>query len=1371
MPFTTESGTIIEVLRGPRAVYRVRLASGREVYVGNDQVVPLRVTLLPVHEILWVTYNDQGKVTSAQWKDSISGRVVGMEGYGPRLEYSVQLLNGATLLISRQAIDPHPDRTVVLGAELEVSLVEGRVKRARLLLERLAVEVLSVDLGKGTALVRGRQGDRYMVRMRVEDLRQVAAGAQLLMEIHYSETGERRIVLERAGGVQERQAPSARPLEPPPVGAPPTARPTTPLAEAQIAGIDPLYLAERRREHHRPEIMSFLEEHSRDGLVEWYRMRESIQARYSQPSQPLPNWLEVILQQAEPNFKGFYLHQALALDAIRAGRHLVIVTQTASGKTLSYNPAIFERLSQEPGAHALYLFPLNALMTDQKEKIDVLCKLFEARGMRVSAEHLRGGMGADRQEIARRCPNILATNPEMLSVVLNEASRWATFFRGLRYIVVDEVHSYRGIFGVHMSGLLRRLLLAARRFGAQPQLVLCSATVSNPLDLAERLTSLPRDSFTLIAEKEDGSRQDCKHWAVLNPEWGASRSRYDHYLDVAAQVFIELISGRRTRGSAATRGDPGGLNTILFARSIRDVNRLYRLVNENLRQRDPALLRRVKSYVSAELSVADKREIYEGLRSGQMVGVISTNALEAGIDIGRLDACIIAGFPFSVMRMRQMSGRVGRQNEGLVLFVPYPLSGLDGYYHDHPELLLSQPPEEFVVDPENPYVARKHINAAAYALGGLESSTLRSLWGARGETIAQQAVSDGVMRRSNGRYFGTRRDYANLQDVYAVHSLRSNNQRPYAICLDKPEEAAACQLKAECFSQQRRACPRQVNVLDQMYVYRDCHPGAVYEANGRLYKVVGFDDANRSVRVKELPDDHSERTFVDEEVMVAVNGEPQARKTLRPGVELLWGDVTVTRLFTGYRVQTLIPARVCRRCRKEFGAEVLACPTCGRMTAMSYGYSKAERQEFPGEYRRGFEVTLKTVACWLSVDPALEQELMPASPCKLPGETNRVQSWLKTPLDLKKVKLQVNEQKLLEDYHRQSGDEVRSLRLDRQEMALFPGLYGQCLLHTLRASLGESQSLDVFQQATGYPVTDELRHVCRKCQSSVLMEALHTLEHAILLRYPSVALGDLTDLGSFSTLGHAGVGLPAVFWFDDYEGGLGAAEKIYERFVDILGAAAAAAQTCACTSLEGCPRCTHLGGCFSGNDALSKPAFLALAAWITGQPYSPGSRPFIYHRKRAADFSRAYRENEWARARHGLGEEAPSVGTAPTPAAHQILRIQPRVHESVARKAFEMRSQEIAQEVPPVSAVDLTHAYRQVLGGPLSQDWDMHRSLTPYQVLEVLPSASLKMIQQIYRVIALQVHPDAHPDRAAWATEMMKIVNAAYDAIQSDKKS
>jgi DEAD/DEAH box helicase domain-containing protein len=1426
----TEVGEVTAVSKeGHSFSYKVRVPSVGIVVVAHAQVTPVRVPALEKGARLRVTH-DLGRVQLASTDLSLTvlGRVRGIQRSPVGTSYRVEMDQGAPVQIHRDRIARHPEqRPLLVGAVLEVAFEDKSVRGARLVSEKERGTLARIDLHASTAQVIGESKERYTVRLPADVLQHLTVGEPLLIEIHYEPGGERKVVLERSsqpsavssqpeGRSSQRSAVSSQPegrsYQPSAVSSQPERADSRELIadSSVLLGIDPAELARLKREgKHRYEIVSWLEQHAKDGLVEWYRLREGAPAQFAAPARPLDPLVQQAVRTTQPGFAGFFRHQAGALDAIRAGRSLVIVTQTASGKTLSYNPALFEHLLQNPSGHVLYVFPLNALMMDQKEKIDDLRRaLVGSSGtLGISAEILVGGLGTERRnEIARSSPNILATNPEMLSVMLSESqSKWRGFFSGLQYIVLDEVHTYRGMFGVHMSSLMRRLLLAARRCGADPRFILCSATVSNPLDLATRLTSLPTDQFDLLDEQQDGSQQRDKHWTVLNPDWGTRKALYASYQEVAAAVFCELLTRKNERGVFSP------LNTILFCRSIREVNRVSRLVRQRLERSAPALRDKVKTYISAELTIDAKREIYDGLRSGRYLGVISTNALEAGIDIGGLDACIIAGFPFSVMALRQMAGRVGRKDEGLVCYIPYPLSSLDDYYRDHPDLLLHQPPEVFVVDPENPYISRKHINAAALENGGLSASDLAGLWGERANAIAIQAEKDGAMRRNGARWMGTRRSYTDPTDLYAVQSLRSNAQQPYAVCLD---DGQPCDLSPACFDPAHRRCPRRVTALDRSYVYRDCHPGAVFEAaDGKLYRVTQFDDAAHVVRVSELPDDTLERTHVEEDLHVEMSGTARAVKKLAPGIELAWGDVTVRRLFTGYFTYRLVSARRCRRCRREYDETIDTCPTCGHPTEASSTRSRSERKDFPPEYPLGFSITLKTSACWLSIQPGLEDQLQAASTCKLPGEQNRVLAWLRKPLDLEhlpaRLRLTPEEKQAIQDYHRRASEALKSARPSSQETVLFLGVYGQCVMGELRSLqlsvnsscqpsavssqpdkdgdrssadrdgreradsrklTAESRSLEIFQALTGYPVTEDLRHVCRKCMTSTLFPAMHTLEHAVDARYPSVALGDRSDLGAYTTLGHAGTGAPTVFWFDNYEGGLGAAEKVFEQFTRLLETGLEVLQTCSCATLEGCPRCTYVPDCSEGNEELNKLAGRALIDLILHgktDAVIQSPRAFLYRKKRSVDFDREYQDNEFVREDHGYGSEAPAGPTQTQKKVdpYLLLRLQPRVHELVVQRAYEARSHEIDEEVPPVSAADLNAAYRQALSGKLLQEWKLEPGQTPYETLEVLPEASLKMIQQIYRAIALQVHPDANPGRTAWANEMMKRLNAAYGEI------
>lgn len=1147
-------------------------------------------------------------------------------------------------------------------------------------------------------------------------------------------------------------------------------------AEGNRVGVDREYYYWRQQENHRYEIMAFLRKHlgnqdvDDDHLIEWYQMRQGRVARHTEPEKPLMDSIQQALRQTDERYQKLFHHQAQALNAIRNGKNVVVITQTASGKTLCYNPAIFEHfITSDPSAHALYLFPLNALLMDQKEKIDQLAQSLSTQGLNISSGLLIGGLGtAARREMAAHPPHIIAANPELFAVMLNERNYWAGFFASLRYVVVDEVHTYRGVFGMHLGGLLRRLLLVTQRNHRVPQFILSSATICNPMDLVTRLTSLPAECFCLLDEKSDGSFQANKHWIVADPNFHPGRNSYDSYLNTAAHVMVELLSSKDERG----KNSP--LNTILFAKTIRDVKKLYTLVQDELNKTRPDLALKVKHYTSADLRADEKREIYEGLKSGKLVGVISTNALEAGIDIGKLDACIIAGFPFWVMRMRQMAGRVGRHQEGLVAFIPQGGKTLDEYYRQNPDLLLTQPPEAFVVDVENPSIACKHINAAALGLDGITDEEL-SIFGRKAKETAQKAISLSVMKKHSNTFYGTRRDFTNLADPYVIQGLRSNQPNPYAICLE-----AKCTPGSNCINNNGNSkvrCPNQVTILDQPYLYRDCHPGAVYESmDGELFKVLSLDDMRKVARVKLVPRSSMDRTYVEQDVEITIIGKPSRHRSLSDGANLYQGTVKITRSFTGFYTYTLIPRRRCRKCGQNHPADVDICPKCRARTFLFHDHSRPERRDFPEPYnQKGFQIVLDTRACWLTVPAQAENALEEASPCKLPGASNRL---LKAIHQTKSVQslakwLSSHELQLMEVYIQRAKQVLESVPKDPQKPVetVFPGVYQHCLLHCLRQKLSESRALEIYARFTGYPVTDDLRHICRKCQSSSLFAGMHTLEHTILLRYPSVALGDQTDLESHTTLGHSQTGSPTIFWYDTYAGGMGASEKVFEQLDSLLSNSERTITSCTCTSLEGCPNCTHLGSCDSNNEALTKPGGLMLSAYLQGKKYSLPFLPFLYDARRyQKEFNDQSSRNERASHDHGIGDEAPDSEYRPPFDPYSILRVQKAVHDPVLNKAYEIRSREIMKEVPPVSALELNNAYQQVFTEERPQEWNIPPSVNPYQILEVTEKASLPMVSQIYRVFARYFHPDVSQLPHEQATLMMQRVNAAYDQIRESRQ-
>ena len=1233
--------------------------------------------------------------------------------------YRVRLENSVSLKVLHTQIRPRPDKLLGVGDRLSVFEMGGLAKWASLEVgdsdtvvrqqaaesELLGCKVIEINKIKAIISFQDERGKTIQMRFAPNHniWMQIRVGLQVNIEIRRTPEGDARYFVSIPDSWATQNEKDAQQHDTRERRADEKARSTRESqqedgqkdsANASQVGIDLQYFYERQREGHRYEIMAFLAEHLHDDVIEWYQMGPKKDAQVGFPAKPLHPVIERAVKSVDVNFQQLFHHQARALDFIRVDRNLIVVTQTASGKTLCYNPAVFEHfIASDPSAHALYIFPLNALLMDQKEKLDSLQKSLASQGVTIKEEFLLGGLGTEkRREIAQKNPHILVINPELLSWILQEPEYWRNFFSRLKYVVIDEVHTYRGILGLHMAGIIRRLLLQSWRLGAEPRFILSSATVSNPLNLATRITSLPESSFGLLKEDDDGSRQANKHWVVVNPDAYAGGDFYDNYLTTAALTLLELLNSRDQTGK------PAPLNTIIFARTIQDVNKIHKIALDNLGNH-PHLKGRIRKYISAELSANDKREIYDGLKSGELLGVISTNALGAGIDIGKLDACIIAGFPFSVMDMRQMAGRVGRRDEGLVAFVPRPSSAVDQYYRSDPELLLKQPPEEFAVDPTNPYISRKHINAAAYSLGGISQQEL-GIFGARATETVQQAIKDGAMRKNGDTYQGTKRDFNNKSDIYAISNIRSQAQIPYAVCKFKGE----CEFALGCMNNGNKGkCEFNVAILDQQYAYRDCHPGAVYIApDGYPYRSRILDDRLRVIKVEPIQVETLERTFVEGDVTIKILGEPIARKTLPGGAELLVGEVRVTRSFTGYYTYDQVPKSYCRRCRKEYEPTISSCPSCRRKTSRSYGQSKPKRQDFPKPHdEKGFHISLTTMACWLKVPAEMEASLYPASPCKLPGEQNAVAHFLRQPLVMEKLvkslRLTAEEQSQIHAYHEYAGDSLRKRPRNAQETLLFPGVYGQCLMSSLRSHFQESRSLEIFQGSTAYPVTDDLKHVCRKCQTSVLMQALHTLEHTVLMRYPSVALGDISDLGSYTRLGHPDTGTPTVFWYDNYDGGLGGAEKIFEKFIDLLTASERTVRNCSCQTLEGCPNCTHLGFCERQNDVLSKVGLRVLTALLLGNKPGIGYEPFVYREMQRKKFEFDYKANEYVKYDHGMDGEAPQTqARQATIDPYRLLRIQKDVHDPVLEKAFEVRGEEIANEVPPVSVVDLNQAYHQI---------------------------------------------------------------------------
>jgi DEAD/DEAH box helicase domain-containing protein len=547
-----------------------------------------------------------------------------------------------------------------------------------------------------------------------------------------------------------------------------------------------------------PSLRQLLEHPTLGRLVAHHRRVDGRPAEYAEPTHPLPAELREAL--AASGMGWLYRHQARGLDLVREGRDVVAVTPTASGKTLLFALAVLESVIEDPRSKALFLYPTKALAQDQ------------LAGLR----RLAGGVGAlrpprfeiydgdtpagRRARIRADPPQALLTNPDMLHAgILARHADWEPLFRDLRWVVLDELHVYRGIFGAHVHHILARLQRIAARYGAAPRFIAASATVGNPAEFAQTLVGRP---FEVVAAS--GAARAPLDVVFLNP---VGVSPYT----VAVRVMAELVE----QGSRA----------IAFTKA----RRVTELIHTWLVQQHPALARRVAPYRSGYLP-EERRALERRLFGGELSAVVSTSALELGIDVGGLDACVLVGYPGSRISAWQRIGRVGRRGEGLVVLIAMP-DALDQYVVHHPELFHDGRFERAVLDPWNPLVAGQHLVCAA-AEEPLRLAEVEP-HGARGRDAIDRLTAEGrlVQDAAGTTWFSFRR--RPHRDV----SPRSAG-RPYQIVERAGERE------------------RVLGQIDGIRVWHECHPGAIYLHGGRSYHVLSLDEERRRVLAEAVRADH-----------------------------------------------------------------------------------------------------------------------------------------------------------------------------------------------------------------------------------------------------------------------------------------------------------------------------------------------------------------------------------------------------------------------------------------------------------------------------------------------------------------------------------
>ena len=581
------------------------------------------------------------------------------------------------------------------------------------------------------------------------------------------------------------------------------------------------------------------------------------EARYGELKSPLHPKVAKLLK--DSGIERLYTHQVQAIDAIRSGEDVAIVTSTASGKTLCYNVPVLERLVADPDTKALYLFPTKALAQDQ------LRGLMRYLELDPSLPLVPGTYDGDTPPNARRKlrdeGNVILTNPDMLHQgILPRHPSWGQFFRNLAYVVIDEMHTYRGVFGSNVGCVIRRLSRICQHYGGRPQFVCCSATIANPAELAEKLTDRP---VTLV--DDDGAPRGPKKFVFWNPPFiDATRTERRSSSFEAEQLLTKLIQDR--------------VQTITFVRARVVAELIYRFTQERLQKISPSLANSIKPYRGGYLP-EERREIEKRLFSGELLGVTSTNALELGIDIGSLDAAILTGYPGTVASTWQQAGRAGRgRDESLVILIGQS-TPIDQYLMNHPEYFFERTTENAVIDPLNPYVLAKHLRCAAFELPITVNDLER--FGEWMPAILEIFEERREITRRGNQWFWTTSGYPS-NDV----KLRSVSDNTYTI-INTTELPVGYDKAHEDLSKNR-----VIGTMDELSAFEQIHPEAIYLHDGETYFVSDLQIDKKVAYVEKADVDYFTQSI--SETRVKIESEEEKRKLNEANA--VFGDVTVTSL-------------------------------------------------------------------------------------------------------------------------------------------------------------------------------------------------------------------------------------------------------------------------------------------------------------------------------------------------------------------------------------------------------------------------------------------------------------------------------------------
>jgi len=570
-------------------------------------------------------------------------------------------------------------------------------------------------------------------------------------------------------------------------------------------------------------------------------------ARHGSLSEPLHPDLQRRLD--ELGLSSLYLHQARAIDAARAGGNVFVVTPSASGKTLCYNVPVLDKALRESRSRALYLFPTKALAQDQLRTLREL-----ALPLGMDAATFDGDTPMEQRGEIKRTAQLVLTNPDMLHLgILPNHQSWSRFLRQLRYVVVDEAHVYRGVFGSNVANVLKRLRRLCDIYGARPQFICCSATIDNPREHIEGLVGLP---FEVV--DDDGSPYGGKDFVFWNPPiidavWATRRSPNSE----ATLLFTELVKQ--------------GCRTLTFARARKLTELIYIYSRDLLEKESAPEAYRISPYRAGYLP-EERREIERRLFDGELLGAVSTSAMELGVDIGDLDATVLTGYPGSISSTWQQAGRSGRRGERSVSFLVATDNPLDQYLMRHPEAFFDKSYENAIINPSNPHILRHHLLCAAWErpLDDRDADAFGDGFAA----MLDELLGEGLLRERKGKY------YLSPQVAYPADmvNIRSASSDRYTV-VDTSEGY------------------REMDSVDASVAFLQVHPGAIYLHQGESFVVTELDIPSRTAYVKPADVDfYTQPKDLTDISIIQTLQEKQAG-----GVKVYLGEVDVTMTVVSYR--------------------------------------------------------------------------------------------------------------------------------------------------------------------------------------------------------------------------------------------------------------------------------------------------------------------------------------------------------------------------------------------------------------------------------------------------------------------------------------